>query len=138
MSTMENQSSLYKPDPESFKTMLLSVDKRWCWACGRMSVDRPRGWAGPWLIERAHIVNKPRVEDRRVCVLLCTRCHQRSHGLSGPKISLENMLWLKMKFDPVFYHRAFLGRYCVGNLPRAKKMPAYFVNVYKLRRGTYP
>lgn len=103
-----------------------------------MSVDRPANWAGQWLIERAHIVNKPRVEDRRVCILLCTRCHQRSHGLSAPTITQAHMVWLKHKFDPDHYDRAFMQQYSVGALPRAQKVPAYFVNVYKLRRGTYP
>jgi len=47
---------------------------RHCWACrGRR---KPEWWHAPWNpVERAHIVNKPRVEDRRAVVLLCPLCH---------------------------------------------------------------
>jgi len=100
-----------------------------CWACGRSDRDRPSWWNAPWLIERSHIVNKPRAEDRRAVVLLCSLCHRIQHGETfynlrdAPVVPLTvaNMLWLKRQHDPAFYDRQWLEAHTVGKLPRAKR-----------------
>jgi hypothetical protein len=93
-----------------------------CWACGR---DRkPPKWYEPWLPnERAHIVNKPRVEDIRCVVSLCTICHRISHWerfahfKQPEKLTLENLLWLKREHDPDHFDLEFLQRHSVKRLP---------------------
>lgn len=70
----------------------------------------------PWYLDIAHIVGgSGRVDDRRDIVRLCRQCHMLNHGAtilkSGvplPKISLENMLALKLEHDPVFFDVPFL------------------------------
>ena len=94
-----------------------------CWACGRNAAQRPSGWFAPFLIERAHIVNKPRREDRRTVILLCSLCHKQSHGETFPAYSQENpltlegMLYLKLMFDNWFYDREFMQRCSIRRLP---------------------
>ena len=111
----------------------------WCWACGRGERERPRAWWAPWVIERSHIVNSPRIEDRRVCCLLCSGCHKTSHGerIAGwhlPKLELRHLIWLKQLRDPAYYDRQFMQRYSVKILPRATKPPAVFAYEYAYRR----
>lgn len=100
-----------------------------CWACGASSC--PRGWYAPWLVERAHIVNKPRREDRRVCVLLCSVCHRVQHGerLAGfarPRLELPHMLALKITCDPGFWDPAFMQSCSVQRLPEPEVLPEFF------------
>ena len=64
----------------SYEFMALQHRYPWCWWCGRMHTDRPGLWGGPFLVERAHIVNNPRREDVRAVVLLCSLCHRLQHG----------------------------------------------------------
>ena len=100
------------------------------------------GWNSHLIIERAHIVSRPRVEDRRVVVLLCSRCHAaQTNSLFKydlPVCGLGNMLWLKKVFDPDCFDKEFLGRYCLGRLPKLK-IPALVVQQEFLSRaGDYP
>ena len=101
---------------------------RSCWYCN--AERAPVWWYAPWLIERAHIVNKPRRTDRRVVVMLCSTCHKRSHGerFSGvdwPILSVANMLWLKLNLDPDWWDPAFLQKQSIRRLPEPE-MPAKF------------
>lgn len=98
-----------------------------CWWCGRFAHEPPRGWSRPFLIERAHIVNSPRREDRRVAALLCSRCHAVQHGLKFDKSlmvespTLAELIWLKKKHDPKYYDREFMQANCLTVLPRADR-----------------
>lgn len=113
-----------------------------CWACGRDETQIPKGWFGPWHIDRAHIVHSPRVEDRRLVVLLCRMDHDRFAGASipscpghkYPRLTIGNLIWLKWKFDPEYFDRAFLQRYSVRRLPRAMKLPGCYREEYARRR----
>ena len=132
---------------DEYRTMLHDVSRPWCWGCGRGAsfADKPPDWFGPWLIERAHIVRKPRREDRRAVVLLCSLCHKAGcHGeriiLDGervdrPKLELEHLLWLKLFFDPGFYDREFLQANCIQRLPLPRKLPLIYRAEYEARRG---
>jgi hypothetical protein len=133
---------------ERYDQMLVEIDKPWCWACGRGQSyrDKPREWFGPWLIERAHIVNKPRRFDRRAVVLLCSGCHKagyhqeriRIDGVLPVRIELEHMLWLKRTRDPEYYDRRFLQQQSVIILPQPRKLGEFYLRQYQLRRsGTY-
>lgn len=108
----------------------LATPYPWCWNCGKDRQSVPAGWAGPWLIERAHIVNNPRACDRRAAVLLCSWCHRIQHGAQlvlpgceGLVLDVPAMLWLKKEMDPDWYDRQFLEKHYVGRLPRARRMP---------------
>src|SRR5690349_19261869 len=90
----------------AYGQFLQTTDKPWCWACGRGGgyADKPEGWFGPWLIERAHIASKTRALDVRAVCLLCSLCHKTSHGerivLAGqrwplPRLERAHLLWLK-------------------------------------------
>ena len=108
-----------------------------CWWCGRFAHEPPRGWSRPFLIERAHIVNSPRREDRRVAALLCSRCHAVQHGLKFDKSlmvespTLAELIWLKKKHDPKYYDREFMQANCLTVLPRADRPR----NVERLRQS---
>jgi len=118
-------------DTASFATMLLDTNYPWCWQCGRMPPgDRPTQWNAPWLLHRAHLVNKPRVEDRRVCVLLCPKCHTQFD--SGCGLSLAEMLWIKRKFDPAYYDRPFMQKFATKKLPAIRQPNGW---IYNARRG---
>ena len=101
---------------------LTNIGEPFCWACGRRECDQPAGWFGPWMIERAHIVNKPRREDRRVVVQLCSLCHKQQHGERFadhplPKLTVANLVWLKIKADAGWYDEAYLRRCSVRCIP---------------------
>lgn len=116
----------------------------WCWACGRDESQRPDRWCAEWWVDRAHIVNKPRVEDPKLVVLLCRLCHSRYSGarISGcnghqwPKLTVGNLLWLKLRFDPEHYDRAFLQHYSVARLPRAVAPPSVYRAEYARRHAS--
>lgn len=126
---------------EIYAAMLKEVANPFCWACGRGKNSRPSWWHATWLIERAHIVNKPRVEDRRCVVLLCSGCHKGSvHGerfpqRELPRLSVANLIWLKRLQDSAYFDLSFLQRHSVRILPRAAKPPAAFSAEYASRRG---
>lgn len=98
-------------------------------------MDAPEGWCGPWLIERAHIVNSPRRQDRRVVILLCSFCHRVQHGeqlvlpgMEALTLTLREMLWLKKHYDRPYYDRKFIranSNYNKGKLPNAVR-PKWF------------
>lgn len=94
-----------------------------CWHC--MAERRPEWYAGPWMPnERSHIVNNPRLLDRRCAVLLCSVCHGQSHGTryAAPDVALPaklsrwDMIGLKYLFDPEYFDLEFLEACCVGRL----------------------
>jgi hypothetical protein len=116
-----NARRWYRSFVEDFAE-LTSIGEPFCWACGRRQCDRPLWWYGPWLIERAHIVNKPRREDRRAVILLCSLCHKQQHGErfaqdESAKLTVANMVWLKQKADAAWFDMAFLSRCSVRIVP---------------------
>jgi hypothetical protein len=130
---------------EQYAQLLLDASICHCWACGRTPRDRPAGWYAPWLVERSHIVNKPRAEDRRAVVLACSLCHKGGmHGerfvLAGerfvlPRLRLEHLLWLKRNRDLAYYDRAFLQSKTIKALPVPHRPPVYYLDQYEKRRG---
>lgn len=95
-----------------------------CWACGESA--RPAFWFAPWFLHRAHIVNQPRLKDRRCVVLLCPLCHSIEHGnrhleVNRPPLQTENLMWLKLKRDPSFYDLELLQECSVRILPQPKE-----------------
>jgi hypothetical protein len=91
-----------------------------CWACGQS--DQPAFWFAPWFLHRAHIVNQPRLKDRRCVVLLCPLCHSIEHGASFLEVArapleTKNLLWLKLEHDPEFYDLQILQECSIGMLP---------------------
>lgn len=113
-----------------------------CWACGRDEGQRPENYFGEWWLDRAHIVHSPRVEDRRLVVLLCRMCHARFEGArlpscpghKWPRLTVGNLIWLKWKFDPEYFDRSFLQRYSIRRLPRAVRPPLVYRREYERRR----
>ena len=113
-----------------YRNMLKETRWRLCWRCGRREGNCPSWWLGPFRLERAHIVNKSRVEDRRAVVIACTCCHNLLDGAKHPRhvdvfgkpiaFRRPHALWLKKALDPEYYDRAFLQAHHVGVLPRAK------------------
>jgi hypothetical protein len=113
----------------TYKSMLADIERPWCFWCGRGLEHKPSGWYGaPWLVERAHIVAFPRVEDRRAVILLCSWCHKVQHGeqlvlpgMAQMKLvpTVANMLWLKLNFDPDYYDLEWLRDHSISRLPRA-------------------
>ena len=100
-------------------------DSTFCWICGRGANERPSWWTSPYFgIERMHIVNKPRVEDVRVIVAGCSLCHRVQHGDRFPHFpfsgwepeSMEELLAIKMEFDPDNYDPEFIQRHSVRRL----------------------
>ena len=114
-----------------------------CWFCGRWGHEVPERWNSPWLLEKCHIVNKPRVCDVRVIVLMCSGCHKKSHGLEIAGFDIEaptlaNMIWLKKIFDPDRFDLAFLRKHSIGNLPEPKEPPDSVQKEFRKRHGDYP
>lgn len=129
---------------ECFDKFLTDTPYPFCWWCGRWSFDRPLEWGAPFLIERVHIVNKPRVELRSVCALLCSRCHKLEHGetFGDPKLAFVrpttgNLIWLKMVFDPDSFDSRTLRKYSLASLPSAE-MPPETVRREFERKNFYP
>lgn len=99
-----------------------------CWACG--ASRKPQAYFGPWLIERAHIANKPRREDRRLVVMLCTICHKASHGerIAGflrPAITPGQMIALKSVFDAEWVDLEFVQRHSIRRISHEALDPFY-------------
>lgn len=95
-----------------------------CWACGM--ADRPPFWFAPWFLHRAHIVNQPRLKDRRCVVLLCPLCHSIEHGASHLEarrapLTTANLLWLKLEHDPEFFDPELLQECSVRILPEPEE-----------------
>ena len=104
-----------------------------CIACGRTAdpKSKPRGWHGPWRLERAHLSSgggrMVRVEDVRAVVILCSLCH-RLHvhhggqiqvvaGESHHDLSDANLLWLKRERDPANWDLDFIASKWIGIPP---------------------
>ena len=105
-----------------------------CWRCGRTPNDKPAWWNSPFLCERAHLVNSPRVESRKCCVLLCSLCHRIQHGdrftydlTSGGRfplctstpLTLPELLAMKKYADTNHWDRKFLQTCSIRLLPPA-------------------
>ena len=126
-----------KPTPD-YKTMLHAVDNPWCWLCGRTHYSPHPVWFGPWIIHRAHIVNKPRVEDRRVVNLLCPLCHLAETAYGSlwydnqlyPEITTAHMLWLKQERDSEHFDLDFLSRHTVRKLPSPRRPADFYLQQY--------
>lgn len=111
-----------------------------CWACS--ATRKPQGYFGPWLIERAHIANKPRREDRRLVVMLCTLCHKANHGerVAGflrPRLSAGQLLDLKLACDSEWYDHAFINKHSVRILEREQLCGFYVSERMKNRGGHF-
>lgn len=113
-----------------------------CWACGRTGryQDKPAWWFGPWLIERAHIANKPRARDRRAVILLCSLCHRVQHGerFKGsdlPQLTTENMRWLKCCADSEWYDEEFLRRHSIRRDMLVHEPPREYQDEFINRRS---
>ena len=114
-----------------------------CWYCGRYMHQRPDYWRAGFYLERAHIVNHPRIEDRRCVVILCSCCHRAYHdkGLNGyelPIVTVGNMLWLKRTFDREYYDRTFMRKYSVSSLPACEVPPKRVMEAFLSRNVGYP
>ena len=108
-----------------------------CWACN--ATRKPMQYYGPWLIERAHIANKPRREDRRLVVMLCSICHKSEHGerLAGferPRLNVGQMLALKLECDPDWYDLRFIQKHSV-RLLYAEPVVRWYVEERIRNRG---
>lgn len=130
-------------DTKDYREFLASHPMPWCWWCGRGLENRPLGWGSPWLIERAHIFNNPRRNDRRAVVLLCSWCHKLQHGeqlvLPGVRVASiaptpANMMWLKKEFDRPWYDREFLATCKIGRLPIAQRPLLEVLENHRSRR----
>jgi len=115
----------------------------WCWACGKGERDKPSDWHAPWFPHRAHIVHNPRKKDRRAVILLCPLCHGTEHGNKYPghdlpKLTVDNMLWLKESYDGEFYDRDFCEQNTIGILPLPEPLPTRYNTAYEKRRGRRP
>ena len=89
------------------------------------------------------MVNKPRREDVRAVVLLCSMCHDLQHGEDLPRAqlcapTLSTMLWTKRLFDRANYSRKWLESNQVQRLPRIAAPPASVQKVFRRFRGLYP
>lgn len=94
-----------------------------CWYCGAFSNQRPDWWFAPFLIERAHVVNKPRREDPRAIILLCSACHKAAHGerfraYARKPLDKAGMLFLKSFLDSANFDLAWLQKHSVRILPK--------------------
>ena len=94
-----------------------------CWRCGRNENTKPYWWNAEWMIERSHIVNKPRREDRRAVIPLCSLCHRIEHGdrfqqfPNMKPIPLDVLLGMKRDRDPEYFDMEWLQRHSVSILP---------------------
>ena len=130
-------------DERSFRMFLHETDHPYCWWCGRDVFAKPSWWYAPWLVERAHIVNSPRILDRRVCNLLCSLCHRLEHGqdVCGSDLlppTLENMVWMKMAFDYENFDMDFMRKFSIRNLPDPETPPSTVRHEFRSRQKKYP
>lgn len=130
---------------ESWNNYLLEAPYPYCYWCGRSRHDQPRWWSTRFIIERAHVVNKPRRLDRRHAILLCSMCHMMEHGAEFDRSTLRaptlpEMLMCKWTFDRKYFDRASMQESYVGRLPnRARRLPSAVWSSHRhfqLIRGT--
>lgn len=129
-----------------FREYCTELGVGFCWACGRDERHYSASWfAEVCRLERAHIGAGSgvmrRVEDVRCVVLLCRRCHLAQSsplnigGVAIPKLELRHTMWLKRRFDPDNYDRAYLRELAVQRLPSASIVPAWFRREFAANRG---
>jgi hypothetical protein len=124
---------------------LVSTAYPWCWWCGR-GFEHAHEFEEQMIVERAHVVSKRRLKDRRVAVLLCSHCHRMEHTGSWPvsggdavaQITLPCKLWLKRAFDPDWYDEELLASASVQRLPEPEAPPESVQWEYLSRRLAYP
>ena len=138
--TSQISKRLPQDQRERYKNLLQETDKPWCWCCGRSESDVPSNWHAPFMIERAHIVNKPRVELREVVILLCSLCHQLEHqrnakhlGITLPAIEIDHMVWMKLVHDPEYFSPEILRKYSVRAIPDPVPIPQVYQDEYARR-----
>lgn len=127
-----------KPRNEAYDTFAQTHPLPWCWACGRGEYERPRWWHAPFLVERAHIVARPRREDIRAICLLCSACHKCSHGehiskWNLPRLTTANLVWLKAERDTENLDLAFLQKCSVRIIPEPEPLPEIYQAEYAMR-----
>jgi len=122
---------------QSYDDMRLYL--RSCWAC--YADRRPVNYFVPWTIERAHVVNKPRREDRRLVVMLCSICHKANHGEriarhERPRLTVAMMVGLKIKFDPQWVDLEFMQRHSVRRIPDPVELPDEYLMIREINNPT--
>lgn len=101
---------------------------QFCWATGL--TRPPYGWGGPWFLQIAHLGagsgSMRRVDDIRAVVLLCPLAHElhsvrqgtkRINGVEYPRLTNENVLFIKKWFDPDNYDSGFIEKHWRGRVP---------------------
>ena len=139
MRRVSKKKAKQRLSPEAEEYARMALEGLHCWACGRSLMQWPHDWGAPWVIERAHIVHNPRVEDRRAVILLDSACHRTSHGerIAGwelPQLTVAMMLWLKRERDPAFYDLAFLQKHSIKRLPEPEPPPQEYLDAYAIHR----
>ena len=127
-----------KPRNEAYATFAQTHACPWCWACGRSERERPRWWYAPFIVERAHIVSRPRKEHIKAVCLLCSACHKASHGehiskWELPRLTTGMLVWLKANFDQENFDRDFLQTCSVRILPQPEPLPDIYRAEYAKR-----
>ena len=122
----------------------------WCWSCGRDDQQWPKKWHGPFCMDRAHLGHGSGVmrrdEDRPAINILCRRCHIlhspveeiKLKGELWPTLSLENMIWIKMRYDPEWWDEEYIASVLRGYLPEPEEPPEPFTEEYVRLRGRRP
>lgn len=124
------------------------TDRPWCWACGRDESQRPEAWHARWVLNLAHIAaggsKMKRHLNRRAIVILCGWCHllhcthganlQQVMGVTCPKLSNANVLWIKRTFDLIFWDPAWIAERWIGVVPEPIQPAAWFLDQYRQRR----
>ena len=110
-----------------------------CWAC--FADRRPVNYFVPWMIERAHIVNKPRREDRRLVVMLCSICHKANHGErisrhERPRLTVAMMVGLKIEHDSLWVDLEYMQRHSVRRISEAVELPEEYLNFRDINNPT--
>ena len=114
---------MLKTPKAAYASFLEDTRFPFCWYCGAFSHQRPDWWFAPFLIERAHVVNKPRREDPRAIILLCSACHKAAHGerfraYARKPLDKPGMLFLKSYLDSANFDLAWLQKHSVRILPK--------------------
>lgn len=118
-----------------------------CWACGwgGGSFTRRLPWRD-WHIPKldiAHIIGgSGRHHTRENITRICAGCHRlfhgdriKVHGKYLPQLTLSNLLWLKLVFDPVHYCRGYLKDIRQRAVPRASIPKAWFQEEFLRNTG---
>jgi hypothetical protein len=128
----QQQREMYRPFKRDFP---------YCMACGIQN-----GWRGrfsyPRWLENAHIIGGAgRRADRRGIVRLCKMCHDLSHGErirhNGellPRLTLGNILWLKLARDRAHFDPDYLGSLYHYRLPEIAEPDSFFKHEWETNR----